>query len=73
MWLACMLPGPREENRAIFVNEVECISCLKCALIASNTFAIENKYGRARAVGQWGDSESTINDAIQSCPVDCIS
>jgi ferredoxin len=73
MWLACMLPGPREENRAIFVNEVECIGCLKCALIASNTFAIENKYGRARAVGQWGDSESTINDAIQSCPVDCIS
>ncbi|KAH8930859.1 hypothetical protein BDL97_20G003500 [Sphagnum fallax] len=68
-----MLPGPREENRAIFVNEVECIGCLKCALIASNTFAIENKYGHARAVGQWGDSESTINDAIQSCPVDCIS
>jgi ferredoxin len=65
--------GPREENRAIFVNEVECIGCLKCALIASNTFAIENKYGRARAVGQWGDSESTINDAIRSCPVDCIS
>ena len=65
--------GPAEEDRAIFVDESQCVGCLKCALIASKTFAIENRYGRARAVGQWGDSEATINDAIRACPVDCIS
>ncbi|KAG0575988.1 hypothetical protein KC19_5G046200 [Ceratodon purpureus] len=65
--------GPAEEDRAIFVDEAQCVGCLKCALIASNTFAIENRYGRARAVGQWGDSEATIHDAIRACPVDCIS
>lgn len=65
--------GPAQEDRAVFVDETQCVGCLKCALIASNTFAIENRYGRARAVGQWGDSEGTIKDAIRSCPVDCIS
>ncbi|XP_024375974.1 chaperone protein dnaJ C76, chloroplastic [Physcomitrium patens] len=65
--------GPEEEDRAIFVDESQCVGCLKCALIASNTFAIENRYGRARAVGQWGNSEATISDAIRACPVDCIS
>lgn len=65
--------GPAEEGRAIFVDESHCVGCLKCALIASNTFAIETRYGRARAVGQWGDSEGTVNDAIRACPVDCIS
>lgn len=65
--------GPAEEDRAIFVDESQCVGCLKCALIASNTFAIENRYGRARAVGQWGDSEATVTDAIKACPVDCIS
>ncbi|KAL3691026.1 hypothetical protein R1sor_004677 [Riccia sorocarpa] len=65
--------GPPGEDRAVFVEEMRCIGCLKCALIAPNTFAIENKHGRARAVGQWVDDESTIKDAIKACPVDCIS
>ncbi|KAL3693470.1 hypothetical protein R1sor_007121 [Riccia sorocarpa] len=64
--------GPPGEDRAVFVEETRCVGCLKCALIAPNTFAIENKHGRARAVGQWADDESTIKDAIKACPVDCI-
>ncbi|KAL2634357.1 hypothetical protein R1flu_005836 [Riccia fluitans] len=65
--------GPPGEDKAVFVEETRCVGCLKCALIAPNTFAIENKHGRARAVGQWADEESTIKDAIKACPVDCIS
>lgn len=65
--------GPENEGRAVFVDETKCIGCLKCALIASKTFAIETRYGRARAVGQWGDPEEVIDDAITACPVDCIS
>ncbi|GLJ32659.1 hypothetical protein SUGI_0657100 [Cryptomeria japonica] len=65
--------GPAEEDRAIFVDEVKCVGCLKCALVAPKTFAIETCYGRARVIGQWADSEETVNDAIQACPVDCIS
>lgn len=65
--------GPESEERAVFVDEVRCVGCLKCALFARNTFAIETVYGRARVVGQWADPESKILDAIDVCPVDCIS
>ncbi|XP_078448544.1 DNAJ heat shock N-terminal domain-containing protein [Wolffia australiana] len=65
--------GPETEPRAVFVDEVRCVGCLKCALVARKTFAIETVYGRARAVGQWADPEEKILDAIDACPVDCIS
>lgn len=65
--------GSETEERAVFVDEVNCIGCLKCALCAEKTFAIESVYGRARVVGQWADPEHKIQQAIQACPVDCIS
>lgn len=55
------------------MDEVKCVGCLKCALCAEKTFAIESVYGRARVVGQWADPEHKIQEAIQACPVDCIS
>jgi ferredoxin len=64
--------GQESEQRAVFVDEVKCVGCLKCALFASKTFAIESVYGRARVVAQWADPEEKIFDAIQTCPVDCI-
>lgn len=65
--------GPEDEERAVFVDELKCVGCLKCALFASKTFAIESAYGRARVVGQWADPEEKILDAVKTCPVDCIS
>ncbi|KAL2504142.1 DNAJ heat shock N-terminal domain-containing protein [Abeliophyllum distichum] len=65
--------GSESENRAVFVDEVKCIGCLKCALCAEKTFAIESVYGRARVVAQWADPEYKIHEAIDACPVNCIS
>lgn len=65
--------GSESEERAVFVDEVKCIGCLKCALSAEKTFAIESVYGRARVVAQWADPEHKIQEAIGACPVDCIS
>ncbi|MQL84576.1 hypothetical protein Taro_017089 [Colocasia esculenta] len=65
--------GPESEQRAVFVDEVRCVGCLKCALFASNTFAVEPVYGRARVVAQWADPEQRVLNAIETCPVDCIS
>ncbi|XAR56209.1 hypothetical protein NMG60_11036592 [Bertholletia excelsa] len=65
--------GAETEQRAVFVDEVKCVGCLKCALLAQNTFAVESVYGRARVVAQWADTHSTIQEAIDACPVDCIS
>lgn len=65
--------GSESEERAVFVDEVKCVGCLKCALLAEKTFAIESVHGRARVVGQWADPEDKIQEAIEACPVDCIS
>ncbi|XP_024993974.1 chaperone protein dnaJ C76, chloroplastic [Cynara cardunculus var. scolymus] len=65
--------GSESEQRAIFVDEVKCVGCLKCALFAEKTFAIESVYGRARVIAQWADPENKIQEAIGACPVDCIS
>lgn len=65
--------GPETEQRAVFVDEVKCVGCLKCALCAERTFAIETAHGRARVVAQWADPESKIKEAIEACPIDCIS
>ncbi|KAG6654785.1 chaperone protein dnaJ C76, chloroplastic [Carya illinoinensis] len=65
--------GSETEQRAVFVDEVKCVGCLKCALFAEKTFAIESVYGRARVIAQWADSEHKIQEAMEVCPVDCIS
>ncbi|KAL9190726.1 hypothetical protein ACHAXT_000432 [Thalassiosira profunda] len=56
----------------VYVDEVTCIGCTNCAMIAQSTFFMEGEHGRARVFQQWGDDEETIEVAIQTCPVDCI-
>ena len=40
--------------------------------MACNTFIIEPNLGRSRAIRQDGDSSARIQEAIETCPVDCI-
>ena len=59
-------------QKGVYVDEVTCIGCKHCAHVARNTFYIEPDYGRSRVVRQDGDSEELIQEAIDTCPVDCI-
>jgi len=65
------LGGAFRQN-GVYVDELTCIGCTHCAHVARNTFYIEPEYGRARVVRQDGDSEELIQEAIDTCPVDCI-
>ncbi|KAF3335369.1 Chaperone protein DnaJ [Carex littledalei] len=75
------IAGPAGHDMAIVLNEVYSLlmdpasrfAYDQCALFASKTFAIESVYGRARVISQWADPEDKIFEAIQTCPVDCIS
>ncbi|MEM6447400.1 MAG: ferredoxin, partial [Cyanobacteria bacterium P01_D01_bin.123] len=49
-----------------------CIGCSHCVYVARNTFFLEEEYGMARVMQQDGDPESVIQEAIDTCPVDCI-
>ncbi|MBE7382650.1 MAG: ferredoxin [Leptolyngbya sp. SIO1E4] len=59
-------------QKGVYVDELTCIGCKHCAHVARNTFYIEPDYGRARAIRQDGDVEPVIQEAIDTCPVDCI-
>ena len=65
--------GSALRQRGVYVDEITCVGCRHCAHVARNTFFIEPDYGRARVVRQDGDSEDVIQEAIDTCPVDCIS
>lgn len=59
-------------QKGVYVDEITCIGCKHCAHVARNTFYIEADYGRSRVLRQDGDSEEVIQEAIDTCPVDCI-
>jgi len=65
--------GTPQQLRFVYVDEVECIGCMYCAQIARNTFFIEDDAGRARAFAQGQDDPDLVLEAIDSCPVNCIS
>lgn len=64
--------GGQLRQRGVYVDELTCIGCTHCAHVARNTFYIEETHGRARVYRQNGDSEALIQEAIDTCPVDCI-
>jgi ferredoxin len=59
-------------QRGIYVDELTCIGCKFCAHVARNTFYIEPENGRSRVVRQDGDLADTVQEAIDTCPVNCI-
>lgn len=64
--------GGALRQKGVYVDEVTCIGCKHCAHVARNTFYIEPEYGRSRVIRQDGDAEEVIQEAIDTCPVDCI-
>jgi ferredoxin len=64
--------GGALRQKGVYVDELTCIGCKHCAHVARNTFYIEPDYGRSRVVRQDGDTEALIQEAIDTCPVDCI-
>ncbi len=64
--------GGQLRDKAVWVDESICIGCRYCAHVASNTFVIEPHLGRSRAIRQDGDSTQLIQEAIGTCPVNCI-
>ena len=64
--------GGELRQKAVWVEETDCIGCRYCAHVASNTFLMIAETGRCRAIRQDGDSVERIQEAIDTCPVDCI-
>ena len=65
--------GNPVQLRFVFVDETECIGCTFCADVARNTFYMNDDAGRARVFNQGGDDPEIVQEAIDTCPVMCIS
>jgi ferredoxin len=65
--------GGSLRQSAVYVDETVCIGCGHCSYVARSTFCLEPDYGRARVIAQDGDTEEVIQEAIATCPVDCIA
>ncbi|MEM7594505.1 MAG: ferredoxin [Cyanobacteria bacterium P01_A01_bin.83] len=59
-------------QKGVYVDENICIGCKNCTHVAANTFYIEPDHGRARVFNQDGNTEELIEEAIDTCPVNCI-
>lgn len=59
-------------QKGVYVDENICIGCKNCTHVAANTFYIEPDHGRARVFNQDGDTEELIEEARDTCPVNCI-
>ena len=55
-----------------YIDPDICTGCELCTQIAENTFAM-NDDGVSEVINATGDSEETIQEAIDSCPVEAIS
>ena len=64
--------GGQLSEKAVWVDEATCIGCQYCVHVASNTFVVDEIHGRSRAIRQNGDTPEIIQEAIDTCPVDCI-
>mmetsp|Transcript_29264 Transcript_29264/g.53000 ORF Transcript_29264/g.53000 Transcript_29264/m.53000 type:complete len:325 (+) Transcript_29264:164-1138(+) len=47
----------------VYVDEVSCIGCTNCAMIAQSTFFMEGEHGRARVFQQWGGESHVLEFA----------
>ncbi|MCC0176188.1 ferredoxin [Waterburya agarophytonicola K14] len=59
-------------QKGVYVDENICIGCKHCTHVAANTFYIEPDHGRARVFNQDGDTEELVEEARDTCPVNCI-
>ena len=64
--------GGQLREKAIWVDEAVCIGCQYCVHVATNTFIVDEDLGRSRVIRQNGDNLEIVQEAIDTCPVDCI-
>tara|TARA_Y100000589_G_scaffold28267_1_gene23568 strand:- start:2050 stop:2547 length:498 start_codon:yes stop_codon:yes gene_type:complete len=64
--------GGELREKAVWVDESNCIGCQYCVHVANNTFIVDEDLGRARVIRQNGDTLETVQEAMDTCPVDCM-
>lgn len=59
--------------KKVVIDQNTCIGCGSCSATAPKTFVMDDASGKAKPIGQLGDDEKTIQEAVDNCPVAAIS
>lgn len=58
--------------RKVVLDEECCIGCGSCAELCPDVFEMDEEE-KAHVIGTEAGNEECMDDAIESCPADCIS
>lgn len=59
--------------RRVVIDEEECIGCGTCQEICPDVFELDDEAQKAKVIMPEGGPEDLIEEAMESCPVSCIS
>jgi ferredoxin len=65
--------GETKMAKRVVIDRDECTGCETCVELCSEVFAFNEDEEKAEVIMPEGGPEDCIEEAIDSCPVECIS
>ena len=59
-------------GKKVYIETEECIGCESCVALCPDVFSFDDGAGKAKVILPEGGSEDCIDEAIETCPVECI-
>jgi len=59
-------------SKSVYIDEEECIGCGTCEEICPEVFKMNEDTEKSEVIKPQGGPEDLIQEAIDTCPVDCI-
>ena len=67
-----LIKGERTMARRVVIDDDECIGCESCVELCAEVFAFNEEEEKAEVIMPEGGPEDCIEEAMETCPVDCI-
>jgi ferredoxin len=59
--------------KRVVIDEDECVGCESCTDLCPDVFEFDQDAEKAKVVKPQGGDEACIDEAIDTCPTECIS
>ncbi|MFW6415016.1 MAG: ferredoxin [Thermodesulfobacteriota bacterium] len=60
-------------SKKVVIDQDECIGCESCVEICPEVFGFDSEDEKAYVIDSQAASEESIQEAMDSCPVECIT
>jgi ferredoxin len=69
---AVLKPGGNVMAKRVVIDADECVGCQTCVELCPDVFTFNDASEKAEVVKEEGGPEDCIEEAMSSCPVECI-